>query len=499
MDEWQYVSKDLFPHLQGTPGLQYDAKRDQLKIHRTHTPLLPEYTVLRSACNRLVLDNETKKNGWTLRPYQHEAREFVLSRRGTLLALGLRMGKTVTACASHQMSEGKFFVVAPLAVRDVWLTWIKKVWPQCKIAILEGIKIDNRLHRADAIIAHYDILQWWQSNLIEIGTLVFDESHLLSNKGSNRASATHLLASAAKRVIMLTGTPVWNRPKGLYTMLSVLNPGAWGSYKKFATRYAAGQMGAYGFEAKGSSNEEEFKKRLSEVLYRRTWADVMSDVPEVVRKVHMVKTTFEQALELDKLAAGVFTFEHTTIGDMARLRRLLGDLKVDSAVEIIQPLKEPVVVWCWHRNVAFKVAQKLKNEGKNVFTVCGNMPQDERDKVLQDWRMYDESVLVITISVGQAGIDLSYAQREVFLEQDWTPATMAQAEARVFSPIRPSRADYVVTNHQIDIKIVAALVNKVKTAMKVGLPAAETSIETIRDALVGELSEVEFYTLLCVV
>ena len=115
---------------------------------------------------------------------------------------------------------------------------------------------------------------------------MLDEAHYLVNKGTRRSNAVVLLASRAQKVLALTGTPIWDMPADLWNVIGMLAPGAWGSYWDFGYRYGLPVETGYGTEFSGSSNKEELTARLSEVMIRRLWKDVQSDLPPISRNGH---------------------------------------------------------------------------------------------------------------------------------------------------------------------------------------------------------------------
>jgi SWI/SNF-related matrix-associated actin-dependent regulator 1 of chromatin subfamily A len=266
-----------------------------------------------------------------------------------------------------------------------------------------------------------------------------------------------------------------------------LNPGAWGKYYAFACRYADGRDGAHGFVADGSSNEEEFRLRMREVMIRRTWPEVVSDLPAMERTVETVDVSETQAHQLELEAERVRNVKKRTtqVGALARFRRLLARLKVDGAIDAaLRVLQgdERVVIWTWHRDVALKIEDALEKQGFPGFVITGQTKVDTRDLILNRWRTAKSAPLVITMSVGQVGIDLSAARHAVFAELDFTPSVVAQAEMRVFSPQRPSAITYIIIDHEIDRKILEALQTKCETAFRLGVPAAETAIDVLSRA-----------------
>lgn len=496
--DWYLIPPELAPLVSMAPGIQLFAGK-HVGVHRTHLPLLAQLG-FESAQRALMLppaqqaardalDAVTAPLGFELRNYQHEGREFILPRRGVLLADMMRLGKTLTCVSAHDPASGPLLVVGPLAAREVWTRWMKLRWPHVEPVVLRGRTYNPDLIRdAPCIFGHYDILLAWQNlGLRRLGTLVFDEAHLLSNKRTKRTQAAILLASRAEKVIAATGTPLWNQPIGLWAILSCLNPGGWGTYFNFCERYANPQIGPYGTKYEGASNTDEFRARMTEVMIRRTWQDVRSDLPPIERSVELADVTEQQMfrLEMAAEAARDVAKKVTKIGSEARFRRLLGQLKIPLAVEIAERVlrgDEPVVIWTWHRDIARKIAAAISKKGYPSFVATGQDSVDARERTITEWKTHPISALVCTISIGQVAIDLSHARQAIFAEVDFTPATVAQAEMRTFSPSKPMAITYLIVDHEVDRRLIAALQEKCATADELGVPAADTAIDVIARA-----------------
>ncbi len=465
--------------------------------------------------DRAAFDATTEVNGWKLRGYQHDGRDFIRARRGTLLGDAMRVGKTGQITAAHEEETGPMLVVAPLATREVWMSWFRRRWPNERPVVLRGRHVERisskkpvksridrgfdvidgdrfdpeRLARAKLLFCNYDILGAWKDlGGRRIGTLVFDEIHLLSERNSRRAQAAVFAAGLAERVIGATGTPIWNRPLGLFTTLSCVCPAAFGKFFEFAVRYCDAHPGSHGYVYDGASNEIEFKTRMSEIMIRRTWQDVSGELPAIERSVEVVDITEDQQFQIEKEAERVRDHARmtTSIGALARFRRLLAKLKTNAAVDVARRILESgekVVVWAWHRDIALKIEDVLSDQGFPGFVVSGSTDMNLREDILNRWRAHpDPAPLCITLSVGQVGIDLSATPYEVFAELDYTPAVVAQAEMRVFSPLRPCFATFVIIDHEIERRILAALQDKCETAFRMGVPAAESTVGVLATA-----------------
>lgn len=528
--DWYAIPTAWAPEIAPAPSIGYDPKFGAL-AHRSHLPLLaknhPEVENFLAECgsrerlesnrssDRANFDATTEPNGWKLRNYQHEGREFIRRRRGTLLADAMRVGKTGQAISSHDPELGPMLVVAPLATREVWLSWFRRRWPDIRPVVLSGRTINKTdpkkptrprrdrgfdllegarfdpavLADAKLIFCNYDIVGAWKDlNGRRIGTLVFDEIHLVSERVSRRAEAVTFISNIAERVIAATGTPIWNKPSGLFTTLSCIAPAAFGKFFDYAVRYCNAHPGSHGYIYDGSSNEEEFKQRMSEVMIRRTWQDVSGELPAIERSVEAVVLSETQQFEIEKEAERLRDHKKraTAIGVMARFRRLLARHKVPVAVDAARRILqsgEKVVIWSWHRDVALTIEEKLAKEGFPGVVVSGSTPMSTREDIFDHWRRYPEPApLCITLSVGQVGIDLSAARHTVFAELDFTPSVVAQAEMRTFSPLRPMAATYIIIDDDIDRSILAALQDKCDVAFRMGVPAAESTIGVLAAA-----------------
>ncbi len=435
-------------------------------------------------------DGATVDRGFKLRPVQHAAVDFIAQRRGTLLGDDPRVGKSLAAIMSHDPALGPFVVICPSMVRPVWLGWLARVYPDEPIGVFVGRQFDAKVVQRKLIVGHYDILAWWQSAR-PIGTLVFDEAHMLTNRNARRSVAAIYLASRAQRVICATGTPIWNMPTDLWNVLGLIAPGAFGGYHEFAQRYGAPLPTAYGTKYTGISNEEELHTRLSEVMIRRRWVDVQADLPAISRNVVLVDLDDAARRRLDIMAAKIVEDKASTIGHLARYRELLSHVKAPAVIaEATKMLDrgEPVVIWTWHVELAKKIAQEL---GARAFLLTGDTSPALRDQAIASWNAHSAAALVCTMAVAQVGLDFSHSHLSIFAEIDYTPAIIGQAEMRTYAPTRPMNVTYVVGNHLIDQRIVLALTKKLDAANPLGVGAANDAISALHTALNGPAEEAD--------
>jgi SWI/SNF-related matrix-associated actin-dependent regulator 1 of chromatin subfamily A len=392
-----------------------------------------------------------------------------------LLGYQMRLGKTPTACHLHDPHDGLLVVAGPLAARESWRDWVERTMgvPPC---LLYGRSNIEPQPGYPAYFCHYDVLDAHTKFLATqpIGTLVLDELHMLQARGTQRLTAVHILAARAKKVLGLTGTPCWNKTKSLWTLLNLLNPGAWGTQFVFRQRYAGAEPGAYGWKFEGATNTEELQARLQTIMVRRTWQEVMPELPASTRVIEPVEiggaayAAIEAATMKTTLARGTAN----AAGYLATLRRKLAEVKIEPACEIARQAAQDghkVVLWVWHNEIGEKLTCALPTSW-TVFRLQSSDPAHKREQIVEAFRAQEgPAFLVASMGVGGVGLDLSCSDYAIFVELDWTPAVVYQAEMRTFHKDRPHVLVFLHADAPVETKLIDALDVKNSFANALGL------------------------------
>jgi hypothetical protein len=469
------------------PGVTY--KDGRFLVHRTHLPLLidhpgvPEFIGSIGTSEAFAARDRAADVDLTLRPWQATGLDWLLNRRGALLADEQRLGKTAASLLSHDPARGPLVVIAPLDTRPVWARWFAQIFPGVPVTYITGktLELGRFNDRPPIIFGHYDVLSYHQSTGLQPGTLILDEAHLLSNPKSRRTKAVLFFAGIAKRVIVLSGTPLWNTSRGLWALLAAAAPGAWGNLHAFAQRYCSPELTEYGWRYGGVSNREEWLARRGELVLARTWRGVLPDLPPIQREIVRVPVDRDASLAVDLAAVELAKAgkENLPITVLGRYRQAVGKFKIDPVVEMIDRREGPIVVWVWHKTIARAIEKRL--EGEPVYVMTGDDTGARRADTIDLWNDTPRGVLIATLAVGQVGIDLSHADDEIFVEVDWTPAVLSQAEMRTFHPDRPMRVRYVVLEHEIDEALLAAILKKLERGGSLDIAAAGSSFSELVD------------------
>ena len=93
------------------------------------------------------------------------------------------------------------------------------------------------------------------------------------------------ILTRCKRVILISGTPMINRPVEIYNLLSILRPDVIPSFTEYTIRYCDPKVTPYGLDYSGNSCTKELHMLLSHtVMIRRLKRDVLNELPSKRRQ-----------------------------------------------------------------------------------------------------------------------------------------------------------------------------------------------------------------------
>lgn len=410
----------------------------------------------------------------TMFGYQIEGVRWMDSVGSGLLADEQGTGKTLQSIIAV---DPPVLVLCPSTLRVNWSREIAKWRPELTSQIMSGRKpIDPRTLVADVVICNYDIVDAHLETLLsrKWTTLIADEAHYLKTlklkkkgakdtdvgptsegggemvyAGSKRAASSATIARQVRRRLLLTGTPILNRPNELWPLLHIIDPKTWDKFFPFGLRYCAGYRGRFGWDFSGSSNEQELHERIvGKYMLRRLKAEVLKDLPEKQRgsmevvlseeRAKVYRFAVEEFIEWVRQQGGpkavTAARRAEALVKMTSLRRLAAEGKVEAAVEWIKEHKEstgrPLVVMGHHASALQEIIGELRGAGLRVGTILGSDPQPTRQVSIDAFQAGELDVIVCSILAAGVGITLTAAQEALFIERAWRPADLVQAEDR---------------------------------------------------------------------
>jgi SWI/SNF-related matrix-associated actin-dependent regulator 1 of chromatin subfamily A len=385
-------------------------------------------------------------------PFQKVGIEFLVKSGGrAILADAMGTGKTIqTIGAILCLHPKRTLVVCPATMKFVWSAEVKK-WSGLSAVVIDSDTIISAIDQnTDVWIVNYDLLKRHFNKLIEVNfeMMVLDEVHYCKNILAQRSRIVKVLASKIKQIIMLTGTPMLNRPIELFNPLSILDPKIFNNYYSFANKYCGAHRTKFGIDVSGATNSEELKQKLDKYMLRRRKEDVLKDLPEKVR--------VDIPVELEGVGAKLYSKAYHNFAQFLRenkektdpeikkalqaeklvrlnfLRELSAHGKLDDAEELINNIiasGEKVVVFASFVKPLKELAERF---GAVAVMITGETDNKDRFEIVKKFQE-DESIKVFLggyKSAGQ-GITLTAASSVVFLDFPWSPGDGWQAEDRI--------------------------------------------------------------------
>lgn len=333
---------------------------------------------------------------------------------------------------------------------------------------------------------------------------IFDEVHRARTWTSKRATACRTVASSVLArgglTVPTTGTPILASPLELLNLLAMTGHlyRGWGSAGAYIERYLRPQK--FG----GFAPRKKELPGLGDVLRQHVWTrrnkkDVLTQLPpkwRTVRRVEIDEKPFKEAHSAlyEKLSAWVDEFQAEkgswpakddidqfvhgrAIELMSPLRVAAGVAKIPAATEIIQDWMEtttivhadgtkeytrPLLVWAHHKEVLDAMANALPKELADVGVISGATSSERRQELADQFQAGKLGVLVCSIIAAGFGLTLTRSSDAIFIEQDWTPAQISQAEDRIsrIGQDKPCMITTLYADNTLDPSLRAVLMNK---------------------------------------
>eukprot|EP00050_Salpingoeca_kvevrii_P021508 m.111733 g.111733 ORF g.111733 m.111733 type:complete len:511 (+) comp9378_c0_seq1:455-1987(+) len=409
-------------------------------------------------------------------PYQQQGVLRAIQRGGRIL-LGdeMGLGKTIQALAIalHYQSEWPLLVVCPSSLRLTWAAEIEK-WLGLDSDNVQVLLTSRNKPSALVCVASYDIITRLNETLqtSNFRVIVCDESHYLKSPSAKRTQTLVPLLQAAKRAILLTGTPALSRPIELYSQLHALRPDLFKQRLEFALRYCNAKQTHFGWDFNGSSNLPELNLLLTQtVLIRRLKKDVLKDMPPKIRQQIFVEPAAAARKQLRAViqaqAALDAQLKRATGQARQRLeqdRRTLmmkaytetGRAKLKSCLEYVDHLLDKeckFLLFAHHIEILDALATHLQQKKCRHIRIDGETPQALRQQLCDQFQSDDKCrAAILSITAAGVGLTLHAATCVVFVEMFWNPGQLLQAEDRAHRVGQTSTVDikYLICRDSLD-------------------------------------------------
>lgn len=296
-------------------------------------------------------------------------------------------------------------------------------------------------------------------------SVIIDESHRVKDAATQQARFVKGISVGKKWVILLSGTPVVNRPSDLVAQLSIMDRlNDFGGKAAFLERYGGGEgrskktgqirhtgQTREGCEEIGCAdadeprNLDELSRRLYEsCLIRREKAKVLTELPDKTRCDLYVDISNREEYDTaqEDLAQYLREYRQCTDWEVQKkmrmealvkfmtLRSIAAKGKVKQAVDFIKTFLESgkkLIMFC----SLHEIVDTLKSQFPKAVTVTGRDNAASKQAAVDGFQN-DENVRLIICSIKAAGVGLTLtaSSNVAFIELPWTYADCCQCEDR---------------------------------------------------------------------
>ena len=418
-----------------------------------------------------------------LRPYQLNGLSWLSFLSdfglGACLADDMGLGKTIQLLALllHERAETQTkphptLLIVPMSILENWVVEAARFTPNLKTYLHHGTtraglgKFQKIVAESDVVITTYSLLARDEELFFDIswGRIALDEAQNIKNLDTKQTKAVRRLVreqmvrpeGGACHRIALTGTPLENRLRELWSIFDFLNPGYLGTYNQFRRTFAGPIENARDQEALARLNA-----LIRPFILRRLKGDpkIVDELPEKLELEIFTGLTAEQSAlyqeALDKMLPKMaeshgFHRKGAILATITRLKQICNHpslyLKDEGPIadrsSKLQRLEEllDVVLAEGDRVLIFTqfaqmgaILQKFLSERfeQEVLFLHGAVSKANRDEMIRQFQSKKSAQLfVLSLKAGGFGINLTAANQVIHYDQWWNPAVEAQATDR---------------------------------------------------------------------
>ena len=279
-------------------------------------------------------------------------------------------------------------------------------------------------------------------------SIIIDESHRVKDPSTQQTKFTKGIASGKKYIILLSGTPVVNRPSDLISQLSIMERlSEFGGKSGFLMRYGGGT----GERQHGKSDDDEPRnlEELSSHLYstcmiRREKAKVLTQLPSKTRCDLYVDISNEEEYRVATEDLKKYLAEYKKCSDweiqrkmrmealvkFMTLRSLSAKGKIKQTIDFINVFLESgkkLIVFC----SLHEIVDALHAAYPKAVTVTGRDSATDKQCAVDSFQNDEKTKLIIcSIKAAGVGLTLTASSNVAFVEFPWTYSDCQQCEDR---------------------------------------------------------------------
>ena len=396
-------------------------------------------------------------------PHQLEVINYI--HNNAIIALfdeqGLGKTKIVIDALSLDMCEEKIqgaLVISPMSLLFNWEQEVQKHSFLLPI-VLKGSNREKRykfLTGANFYIINYEsviselqrIERFCKSRKIAI---VLDESTRIKDPNSKTAQSIFQLSQYSVKRIIISGTPISNKPYDIWSQFYFLDKGNLlsNNYKNFKSKYniKSTEYEKNLIDLNKCINENSIRRLKEDVLHlpEKEYINIFVDLSGKQQKLYN-ELCKELKIEIRNINGDIILDESEAIlKKLLRLAQIASNpflidksysetpikyLKLDELVNSIILNKEKIVIWtCFVDNIRL-----LKKRYKlfSPLVIYGETPINKRAEYIKMFQDTEENkIMILNPSAAREGITLTKANNAIYLDRNFNLVDYLQSQDRI--------------------------------------------------------------------
>lgn len=390
-------------------------------------------------------------------PYQREGILFGLEKRRLIIGDEPGLGKTLQSIGIADCANAyPCLVICPASLKINWQREFEKftdkkalvldnstrtTWPYLlqmgmyQIAIVNyeslrkyfvwDIKANGSFRLKDVVFC---------PEINRFRSVIIDESHRVKDPGAQQTIFTKGITTGKPYIVLLSGTPVVNRPHDLVAQLSIMDRlKEFGGRGKFLSDYGE----------KDSDLSELSRQLYEKCMIRREKKTVLTDLPDKTRVDLYVDISNREEYDVAENDLRRYLEEYTECTDVEirrkmrmkalvkfmTLRSLSAKGKVKQAVDFIKTHlanDKPLVFFCSYHDIV----DALKKQFPKAVTITGRESLVEKQAAVDSFQGGHSKLAICSIKAAGVGLTLTASSSVAFVEFPWTYADCCQCEDR---------------------------------------------------------------------
>jgi SWI/SNF-related matrix-associated actin-dependent regulator 1 of chromatin subfamily A len=445
----------------------------------------------------------SKKHNGGLFDYQKRGVAYNLLHKRVIVGDTMGLGKTSQAIATAEAAgPGAWLIICPSSLKINWQREIED-WTRHKALILaDQIKHNFHYYYQEGFVKYFIVnyeslkkyfvekinmpkdAKQFRLNYVEFKKqismfkgVIIDESHRIKSGRTWQTRFSRGICKDKEYRLLLTGTPVVNKPKDLIQQLAAIGrmPELF-DYSTFMNRYCAGP--------KEASNLKELNSVLTQhCFYRRDKQEVLKDLPAKTRTVVITDITTRKEYNDAMRDLEKYLREYKGCSDDQIKKKMRGEImvtigilknisargKVEAFCDLIESTLEQgekLIVFANLHEIIDQVTAKFPK----CVSITGKHSTEERQRAVDLFQNDPTTKLIVcSIKAAGVGITLTASSQVAFIELPWTFADCEQSEDRAHRVGQKNNVTctYLLGDKTIDQKIYQIILEKKSIAQAV--------------------------------